>query len=458
MFQKIVTRFVTKANLLILISIQNVLGILTIFLSPIPIPPKTSIGLLTGTSILIVIFLIIFWKNKKIIKNNKTILLVDCLVIGFVFVNALSLVTSQYIYELTSFRLLLIAVVQYTAVRLIDFSEEEIHATFQVIGITTVIVGFISLFQLVFRDQAIILAKRFLFGDAAYSIAADLDRGRGPQWGLIIATFPLYIGSMLLAKKKYKFFSQMYMWAGVFLIPFSFVASNFRWLTFCFFLGLSFYIFVLFRYALITKKQLIKIISPIVISIVVGILIASSVFQYNLIDRFLLKVKSRDVTFTIGRLFLYQQALYAFTSSPIIGIGVGNYRYIIERPVILHYYNFVSGGEGGVDETARESVSSHSDLLTILAETGIAGMLVYISIAYVVIRKLVNWVKECAYHKDMRDVLVPLSALTAVALFFTYGIFENTAPNNTIYLFFIYGISISLHDEHKLTQSQKKEF
>ncbi len=440
--QQIADRVFTKTNFVFLIGIQNTLSVITIFSNPLPIPPKTSIGLLTGFSFFIVLFLYIFWKQKKILMNKQRVV-VDWLVVGFFLINAISLIVSQYIFEPTNFRLLLIAIIQYAAVRLVDFSNEEKNRLLHMIGIVTVALASISLFQLLFRDQAIIIAKRFLFGDAAYSIARDLGRGRGPQWGNLVISFPFFIGSTLLLKHRETFFNRLYVWLGIFLIPLSFVTSNFRWLTLCFISGVVFYVIMIIRSQLIRVQMLVKVIIPVIVSMVIGIMIASSVFQYNVVDRFLLKEKSRDVVFTLGRLFLYQQAIFAFTASPFVGIGSGNYRFIVDRPVILHYYNYVVGGESEVDVTAREPVSSHNDELTMLAETGILGTGLYVVINYLIVSKLLFSLKKASFLKSKQKIILPLSTLTAVFLFYLIGLFENTAPNNFIYIYFLFAVAIN---------------
>ncbi len=432
----------TPANFTSLLGIQNTLGILTIFSSPLPIPPKTSIGILTGFSMVVVLFLVVFWKKKMIRKIRKTET-VDWLVLGYVFANALSLIASPYIFDPTNFRLLLVATIQYVAVRLIELSTEEKHRLLHFVGITTVFVALISLFQLVFRDQAIVIAKRFLFGDAAYSIAWDLGRGRGPQWGNAVIAFPLFVASVLLLRSKKDFIIRLYTWSGIFLIPFSFITTNFRWLTLCFSGGLFFMLFMFVRYKMTSWKSLRRLLAPALLSVIVGMTIASSVFQYNLIDRFLLKEKSRDVVFTLGRLFLYKQAMYAFTASPIVGIGTGNYKYIIDRPVILHYYNFIVGGESEVDTTTREPVSSHNDLLTILAETGALGVVLYTLINYFVFSRLVFLLRKAVVARSQHKTVLWLSIITAISLFHLIGLFENTSPNNLTYLFFLFAVSLT---------------
>ena len=427
--------------LFILLTIQNILSICVIFSNPLPIPPKTSIGLLTGITLLLYLVFLVLLK-KKIIQIQSKVYAIDWFVLGYIVVNAISLLTSSYIFELTSFRLLLIAVMHYAVIRLLIFSEKEKKQMMHAIGITTMCVAVMSLFQMLFRDQAIIFAKRFLFGDSAFSIAVDLARGRGPQWGNIIVSFPFFIGSAMMMRKSKDLWKRVYIIVGIILISFSFIVSNFRWLTICFFIGTFLYLTMLYKSRLLSLALIKRLFVPFFFAITGGIIIASVVFQYNLIDRFLLKEKERDVTYTIGRTFLYQQAFSAFSASPLFGIGVGSYRYIVERPLRLHFYQIITE-EGKVDEQTRESVSSHNDFLTLLAETGIFGALIFLGMSVLVFQRLVLVLKKSIKEKHTAYMLYALTLLTALSMFYLIGLFENSAPNYYIFVFFLYAVVIT---------------
>lgn len=432
-FEIIVSRVLTKTNVIVFVSVQNILSIFSVFSSPIRIPPRTSIGLLTGISILLIGALLYLYKKKKLILHFQSI---DLFVYMFVVANALSLIFSQHIFDITNFRLLLSAVVQYTAIRFIVLSEKEKLKSLLVIGWTTVVIGFISLFQLLFREQAIILAQRFLFGDAAYSIARDLARGRGAQWGNIIITFPFFMYMATMMKNQNDIVALLFRWLGIFLVPFSFIVSNFRGLTLCFLLGMTVYAYYIFHFRYLSIKKMVPMFISLVLATSFGIGLASFVFQYNLIDRFLFKEKSRDIQATIGRIPLYKQAVDALVASPIFGVGLGNYRYEVEHIQSVSFYNIING-ETGVKETEKEPVSSHNDVLTILAESGIFGIITYGGILYFVIKKLwtlLYYGKELSKNRR----LLLMAFFVSIGMYFLSGMFENTPPNNIVYLFFLY--------------------
>lgn len=418
------------------------MSIVVTFASPLPLRPRTSIGLLTGASLLLLFVLVVLWRQKKL--STPPTQVSDWFVMGFALANACSLLGAPHVYELTSFRLLLSAVMQYAAVRFLQISKKEQKIIILTLGMTTVSIALMSLFQVAFRDQAILLAKKFLFGDAAFSLSWDLARGRAPHWGTIVVSFPFFIMSAILFGKEKNRLLQAYIQAGIFLIPFSFIVSNFRWLTLCFFIGLGLFAYPLMKKRLVSFVWIKKILFMSSAAILFGSLLASLVFQYNLIDRFLLKERQRDVVFTLGRTFLYQQAISAFFSSPVIGIGTGNYRYVIERPTIVHFYDIrEEDGENNVDGTQRETVSSHNDALTLLAETGLLGALMFIGLNVAVLSRLFFVFRQSFKTNDISTIVYPLGYIVSLIMYYAIGIFENTTPNIIIYVFFLYASSIT---------------
>lgn len=439
---------VTKKTLLLFLHAQNILGIIVVFSSPLPFRPKTSIGMLTGTSIIIVALLFLLYKKKEVSVTKP--LFTDWMVLGFVAVSAISLLGSPYVFETTTFRLLLSAALQYLSFRLVPFSSKEQKTTMMVVGASTVFVAVMSLFQVAFRPQAIVVAKKYLFGDAAFSLSWDLARGRAPQWGNIVVSFPLWMASLFFLRKKRGRLSFLYKIIGGILVPFSFIISNFRWLTACFFIGLTFFILPLLRHKLVLIASVKKIGIMVGAIFVASTLLASIVFKYNLIDRLLLKEKQRDVVFTLGRSFLYQQAVSAFLSSPLIGIGTGNYRYIIERPVILHFYDKTNqSGESSVVETDREPVSSHNEMLTVLAETGILGLGTFVLLGYAVVLRLFAAIHKMILSKKINLIVYPVAFLVSILMYFLIGLFENMTPNTLVLVFFVYGASVTWFVEKK---------
>lgn len=82
-----------------------------------------------------------------------------------------------------------------------------------------------------------------------------------------------------------------------------------------------------------------------------------------------LKLRSR---ISSGRFSLWELAFRNFKANPVLGVGYGNYKAVGKRE---HYQNF-SNNKGMFANPRR----AHNDFLEKLAETGIVGFLVYVSL------------------------------------------------------------------------------
>jgi len=327
MAQIVYNKKVVRTTLILLLVTQNALGILNTFSTLFPVPPRTSIGLMTEIAALIIV--VVSWMYiKHLSVFRRALHLVDYLLMLYIVFQALSLLVAPIVYQSTNFRILLIASIQYGCTRLIVFSSKEKKILMIGISAVALLIALASVFQVFFRDAAIALSKMLLFGDAAYGVEWELLRGRVPHWGNLTIVFPFFFSSLYFVRKK-AFLSRLYLYLGLLLIPFAFIVSNFRWITTSFIIGTGTLAVLLVRYRLIESKRLLF---PIIMSFVattLGLVFVTTFFHYNIIDRLLLKDFDRDVTISTGRLYLYQQAIDVFISSPVLGIGMGNYPYFV---------------------------------------------------------------------------------------------------------------------------------
>lgn len=420
------------------LTIQNGLSIVNIFTLPFPIPPRTTIGLMTGFSVLLIgILLVLLFYDHKSRKGKKLILTDIDIAIGlFVIFQAVSLLFSPEIYQSTTFRLLIIAVIQYAVFRLISFSSKEMKTFIVGLATTSVLLSIISVFQITFRQQAIAVAKQYFFGDAAYGLVWELSRGRAPHWGNLTISFPFLFSGIILLLKKPSIRSPLFIGA-VLLLFFVFLISNFRWLTACFIIGSTLYISLSFNVKQIPFRFFIQTLLLTAGIVVLALVLSETTFHYNLVDRLFMRDTERDVNQALGRLYLYNQAIQVFTRSPILGIGLGNYPLVVEPIIGLEYAVPL---EFKFSEISRQPISSHNELLTVLAEGGLISFMVFLYLNIAVSKRLWFVLK----HKNLvfwkKNVVTTM--FVSLWMYFCYGMFENISPNNYIYLFFLYGISL----------------
>jgi O-antigen ligase len=429
---------VIRTIFIVLLTIQNTLGIVNTFSTMLPIPPRTSIGVMTGIAILLVGVSAWIYK-KRLGVFNKSIQLVDFLLLLYVCFQAVSLLISPTIYQLTSFRILLLATVQYGLTRFTVFSSKEKKIILIGLGATALAVSLASVFQVFFRDTAIALARKLLFGDAAYGVVWELLRGRVPHLGNLTIAFPFFFGSLLFIRRS-SLMSRCFVAIGTLLVFFAFFVSNFRWITLSFVFCTGEIILLLLKFRHIKISNVAGQATILLIALTGGLYFASTVSHYNLIDRLLIKDFDRDVTISIGRLYLYQQAADVFMVSPVIGVGFGNYSYLVEPIIGVDYQNIIGSL---YSETDKQPISSHNELLTILAEGGFVSFFLFIWINILIFKLLIRqvWTGPVGNQKERNLFLIMF--LVSLTAYYLYGMFENTAPNNFIVIFFIYAASVT---------------
>jgi len=422
----------------VLLTIQNALGIVNVFSVPLPLLPKTSIGLITGIEILLVVILgWIYLKKKNTLKTHFFI--ADCLIILYLFIQMTSLILAPVITQPSTVRLLFIACLQYFIYRFFVFTKKEIQIILMGVAATCLFLTFISVFQVFFKDLAIYLSRQYFFGDAAYGIVWELLRGRVPHWGNLILAFPFLFSFCIFLLVKKPFF-RPYVLISIILLLFSFLVSNFRWMTICFFFGSLLFFILLLKKQIFTRINIFIASITVFMTIIISFFLTSTVFHYNLIDRFFLQDKDRDITNSLGRLYLYQQALDVFLLSPLIGVGSGNYGSMVD-PIIGVDYNIPL--KSVFSEIDRQPVSSHNEALTVLAEGGILSFFIIIYLNVVIGQKIIT-IAFSSSKTPLLQQLVILSLALSLIMYWVYGLFENISPNNLVFLFFVYGSSVSL--------------
>lgn len=454
--QIVYNKKVVRTTLIILLVIQNTLGIINTFSTLLPVPPRTSIGGMTGIAAML-IGLVAWMYIKRLGTFNKSIQLIDYLLLLYIAFQALSLLVAPVVYQLSTFRIVLIAGIQYGIIRFAVFSSKEKKIILAGISVTALIVSLVSVFQVFFRDSAIAIARMLLFGDAAYGVVWELLRGRVPHVGNLTIAAPFFFGSLFYIRQS-STARRLFVALSVLLVSFAFFVSNFRWITLSFVFCMGSMIFLLLKFRYIKITDTIGQAGILLIAVIGGLYFASVVSHYNLIDRFLIKNFDRDVTISMGRLYLYQQAIDVFLVSPIVGAGVGNYSYLVEPIIGVDYQSRIGSLYSEID---KQPISSHNELLTILAEGGLVSFLLFIWINILIFTSLIRRVWTTSIGSQKEEKLFFIMFFISLLAYYLYGMFENTAPNNFIVIFFIYAASITWSKRDPVMsnfQSRKQRF
>jgi O-antigen ligase len=166
----------------------------------------------------------------------------------------------------------------------------------------------------------------------------------------------------------------------------------------------------------------------------VGILVATFVFGYNLIDRFLLSNAQRDIVETSGRILLYDQATTIFLANPIFGAGYGNYYSVVSPFPLLQLFRLLY-----TLKPMPVPIAAHNEFFTVLAETGILGFIGFLLLLYFTVKQA--FVLMFRRTLSPVDRLLLVSIWTSLLAYCLYVIFENMFPQNIIYLLMLAGVA-----------------
>jgi len=103
------------------------------------------------------------------------------------------------------------------------------------------------------------------------------------------------------------------------------------------------------------------------------------------------KAKSSEERLT-GRGFHYVQGVAAFKEHPIIGVGLDN---------INRYFG--------------TRLASHSEYVSMFAETGVVGFLLYFTGIFLLLKKLIN-IRNASFGIDKQQILILVFAFITILL------------------------------------------
>ncbi len=408
----------------------TMLSVLFVFTLPAPLRPRTSIGLMTAIGTGGIILMMIFRGRKQSWLSRESWEPVHYAVLGYVTAVLLSLAFTKTIQDTTPLKLLLSGVALFLMAGDLRPTAGQKRIGIHILGVLAVCIATLGWMQTMFPDVMNMIAKEFLRGRSAYGIAIEFNRGRLLHWGALIFIFPFFYASTLLLPWKSRFWTTFYIAYGYVAIFAVMAVSNFRWLFVVFLAVSAGYFLYIYRNKLLSAKKTYYVALSVVLTFFVGITVAHFVFGYNLLDRFLLKDAHRDITESLGRVTLYNQALTVFQAYPLFGAGFGNYYSVVWPFPHMQYYS-------GFDqfEPFPVPIAAHNEFFTVLAETGIVGLLSYLFLVYFIGKRL--------YHLVFRSTLGLVDHIFAITLGAAYVAivlfiqFENMYPQNIAYLLFI---------------------
>jgi O-antigen ligase len=358
----------------------------------------------------------------------------DILMMCFYLANILSLLVAERIQDSTPVRMVTSAVIAYFVVKVHVPSQKVKVAIIHALGIAVIGIATLSVLQAFLPEAMNAIAIKFFQGREAYGLAIEQGRGRIAPWGSIILIFPFYFSSLFFGRHRKNKAYLTYLFGGIIILLLAMTLSNFRWtfLVFiiCTLVQAKFFMTLKF----FTSQQVFRafVLSTIVLAL--GLAGAKFTLGYNLVDRFLLTNNARDVSDTLGRLLLYSQAINIFSSSPITGVGIGNYYSLVGAFQINRYFSVFDQFE-----VFLVPIASHNEFLTVLAETGILGFACYFFIMYFSFKTILKLLAQ-AKRLSVIDTVCVVTCFVSLLSFVLYTMFENIYPENIVYIFILISI------------------
>jgi len=309
--------------------IDLVLFLITMFLIKLPpfyLSSATSRFLTTHVVAKVIIGIIFLYSliNTKIRAklNHKSIIFP----LLFFISQTLSIVkAADTVLFLKDYQNLIIALLIIILGFIYGQSKKNSSFIYKFILITGVFTIFLDFIYFLFSRQFISFISIFIQKEMLPVYIINLDRNR---YNLYLNTelfLPFFITVFIISKEKSKKRSSL---IAVFFTIFTTIISNFRH-------RLLFLIFVLiaFGYNFYCKRKEINIKKIFTVFFIVFLLasisslfIARTFFQKNIVNRLLFQDEFEDVNSINTRLNNFENSMKLFYSSPLFGVGLGNYQ------------------------------------------------------------------------------------------------------------------------------------
>ncbi len=184
-------------------------------------------------------------------------------------------------------------------------------------------------------------------------------------------------------------------------------------------IGEAFAIFILFLVFLINYKIKKNIIYTILIAIVVISIGIFGLYKLNKLPNFANKIIARATNLqSVDRTYLDNNALQAFSSNPIFGIGIGGFGpYMAINPFITPPQNF-----GQIEGYGWAIVNN--EYLEILAETGIVGFVLFIFLIYKIFSNFIKAYKVKNNENSLEKILLVSSFAALCGILLQYLTFS----------------------------------
>ena len=405
---KNIYRTLEKVNFIILCSAIFLFRLPPLNLLSVDSPILSTHGI-SRIAILLITLLNIILLYKKLLNFRLDKKLTIFIALYFLSLSA-SVLNSININAFFSFyKDIIIGLLIFINANILINTEEKVYFIIKAITLTVI---FNLLFQyLIYFHPDLTSAIRYLFYSKYWKLV-EINYSRGRFFSDIYdaALIPLLFFSI---KKKGNSLSFTSIIITCFIILFTFL-SNFRGHVII--LLISMFVFQ-FTYFNKYKKASFLVIIFLFVTIYVGNLISVNFVKYSIIDRFIFP-EQQDNLSILGRIDNWNESIRMGLSSPLTGIGLGNF--YDNLPSVNKPHGFVADWRYKLADIS--AVDPHNIFFSIFAETGFLGLF---SFCLLLIYFMLNDIKSLKYDGNLNHILL----IESFWLFFLYSLFD---PEYTI--------------------------
>jgi len=367
--------------------------------------------------VIIILFFLLIRSNKKKIINllkKKIFLIIFFFVMGI----SISILSAKDIIKYwQSYHNILIGLMIFINSFLIAKSF-KFKKIFNFLLFSSFFFVILELVLFLLKEKVVLLSNLFLQKEFFDFFMTKLSMGRFSVNNNLEIFFPVIFFQYLFSRKKNNYFSLIALIILIYITNLANMRSRIICLLFAIFASYLLY----GKKSLIIKKRIILVIITTIFSTIIGIISSFLLFRYTIVNRFLLNENTSDYETIVSRIDFTKESIKYFQSSPLIGVGLGNYIY--EKKNNSRYSVSYSKSEKNFIELVR--YSPHNIFLSFLSETGLFGLTPFlIIIFYFIIIDLRSFFS--LDDKKRKKLTIAISSWTL----FIYMLFN---PSQTIFI------------------------
>lgn len=257
---------------------------------------------------------------------------------------------------------------------------------------------------------------------------------------ILAASMSIKIPFLLLGITQFSGYKKWFVMLTLFLASTAIILTGARSGLINIFLAFSIYIIYLFKTSSFSKTIFLKV-ATLLLPLVISIVVSNLVFEKtkNITDRYtsvvnrIEQIKTNDASAQM-RLTMWGDALKLWNSSPILGIGLGNYR--IES---IPY-------ESTTLDSTIVSLHAHNDFLEILSETGLINAIIYlalfVSIFFISLKRIIKPKSEL--NRTIALITLLLVVVYGVDSMFNFPMYR---PTMQIFMSLMFALTVVNSDK-----------